>query len=171
MSGLCGGALVLLLGILFPESFGNAVLLGASAAVLGVGAVMLVYAPNYRLFLFGLIEVPYKYIYLFFFVTSTILDLASNTGGKISHIGGALFGVVYGYQLKKGRDLSDLSFLKRKNKTKLKVVSNNPNTKRQGNSPNEEATMNALLDKISKSGYDSLTKAEKELLFKLSQKK
>jgi hypothetical protein len=132
---------------------------------------MLIYAPNYRLFLFGLIELPFKYIYLGFFAISTILDLASNTGGKIAHIGGALFGVLYGYQLKKGRDLSNLSFLKRKKTSKLKVVSNNSGPQKKGNSPNEEATMNALLDKISKSGYDSLTKAEKELLFKLSQKK
>lgn len=169
MSGLSGGALVLLLGILFPASFAHSILLGASAAVLGVGAVMLIYAPNYRLFLFGLIELPFKYIYLIFFALSTILDLASNTGGKISHMGGAMFGMLYGYQLKKGIDLSDMSFLKRKKKTNLKVVSNT--SKKQGNSPNEEATMNALLDKISKSGYDSLTKAEKDLLFKLSQKK
>ena len=171
MSGLSGGALVLLLGILFPASFANSILLGASAAVLGVGAVMLIYAPNYRLFLFGLVELPFKYIYLIFFALSTILDLATNTGGKVSHIGGALFGVLFGYQLKKGRDISNLSFLKPKKKTNLKVVSNNPNVKKQGNSPNEEATMNALLDKISKSGYDSLTKAEKDLLFKLSKKK
>jgi hypothetical protein len=138
--------------------------------VLGVGAVMLVYAPNYRMFLFGVLELPFKYIYLIFFAISTLIDLQINTGGKISHIGGALFGVLYGYQLKRGRDLSDISFLKRKPKTKLKVVSNTSSQKK-GNSPNEEATMNALLDKISKSGYDSLTKAEKDLLFKLSQKK
>ncbi len=170
MSGICGGALVLLLGILFPSSFANAILLGASASVLGVGAVMLVYAPNYRMFLFGVLELPFKYIYLIFFAISTLIDLQINTGGKISHMGGALFGVLYGYQLKRGRDLSDLSFFKRKPKTKLKVVSNT-SSPRKGNSPNEEATMNALLDKISKSGYDSLTKAEKDLLFKLSQKK
>lgn len=171
MSGLSGGALVLLLAILFPFSFGNSILIGASAAVLGVGAVMLLYAPNYRMFLFGLVELPYKYIYLIFFALSTIIDLSINTGGKISHIGGALFGAIYGYQLKRGRDISNLSFLKSNKKSKLKVVSNNPNVKPKGNSPNEEAAMNALLDKISKSGYDSLTKAEKDLLFKLSQKK
>lgn len=170
MSGIFGGALVLLLGILFPASFANAILLGASASVLGVGAVMLIYAPNYRMFLFGVLELPFKYIYLIFFAISTLIDLQINTGGKISHMGGALFGVIYGYQLKRGRDLSDLSFFKRKPKTKLKVVSNSSSSKK-GSSPNEEATMNALLDKISKSGYDSLTKAEKDLLFKLSQKK
>jgi membrane associated rhomboid family serine protease len=170
MSGICGGALVLLLGILLPASFANSILLGASAAVLGVGGVMLVYAPNYRVFLFGLIELPFKYIYLIFFALSTIIDLSINTGGKISHIGGALFGILYGYQLKRGVDMFDFAFLKR-NKSKLKIVSHNPPKAKEAKISNEEATMNALLDKISKSGYDSLTKAEKDLLFKLSQKK
>lgn len=171
MSGICGGALVLLIGILFPAAFVNTILLGASAAVLGIGGVMLIYSPNYRVYLFGLVEMSFKYIYLIMFAISTIIDLRVNTGGKISHIGGALFGVLYGYQLKRGRDLSDFSFLKPKKKTNLKVVSNTSNSKTQGNSPNDDAAMNALLDKISKSGYDSLTKAEKDLLFKLSQKK
>ncbi len=170
MSGICGGALVLILGILFPESFGHSLLLGASAAVLGVAAVMAVYAPNYRVYLWGILEMPYKYFFLLTFGLSTIIDLSVNTGGKISHIGGALFGLLYGYQLKKGVDLFNFAFFKR-NKNKLKVVSYNPNKPAHAKIHNEEMAMNALLDKISKSGYDSLTKSEKDLLFKLSQKK
>lgn len=170
MSGISGGALVLILGLIFPAAFGNALLLGASAAVLGVGAVMAVYAPNYRVYLWGVLEMPYKYFYLLTFGVSTIIDLSINTGGKISHIGGALFGLLYGYQLKNGIDLFDFAFLKRK-KSKLKVVSYNPTVKKETKVTDEEATMNNLLDKISKSGYDSLTKSEKDLLFKLSQKK
>lgn len=170
MSGISGGVLVLLLGLFFPESFGHSILIGASAAVLGVGAVMAIYAPNYTVFLWGMLQMPYKYFYLLTFGVSTIIDLSVNTGGKISHIGGALFGVLYGYQLKRGVDLFDFSFLKRK-KSKLKVVSYNPSVKKDVKVQNEEATMNALLDKIGKSGYDSLTKTEKDLLFKLSQKK
>ena len=170
MSGICGGALVLLLGILFPAYFAHNILLGASAAVLGVGGVMLIYAPNYKVFLFGVLELSFKYIYLGFFAISTIIDLSENTGGKISHIGGALFGILYGYQLKRGVDMFELAFLKR-NKTKLKIVSHNRPNAKESKISNEEATMNILLDKISKSGYDSLTKAEKDILFKLSQKK
>ena len=107
MSGLCGGALMLLLGLFVPGRFSHSILLGASAAVLGVGAVMAVYAPGYRVFLFGVFELQYKYFYLIVFVVSTIIDLSVNTGGKISHMGGALFGLVYGYYLKNGRDLFD----------------------------------------------------------------
>ena len=165
MSGLCGGALVLTLGLLFPESFGNSLLLGASAAVLGVGAVMAVYSPNYKVYLFGVLELPYKYFFLITFGVSTIIDLSVNTGGKISHIGGALFGVLYGYNLRKGVDLFNLDIFSRRKK-KLKIVS-----KSQPGYYNSEQVMNEILDKISKSGYDSLTKKEKDELFKLSQKK
>jgi membrane associated rhomboid family serine protease len=172
MSGICGGALVLLLGMLFPASLGHGILIGASAAVMGVGAVMAVYSPNYRVYPFGVFEISYKYFYLIIFVISTIIDLADNTGGKISHMGGALFGVVYGYYLKQGTDLFNLSIgLKRK--SKLRVVSNNTSYSESSVSrkSKEEHTMDELLDKISKSGYDSLSKSEKDELFKLSQKK
>lgn len=170
MSGLSGGALVLIGGLVFPEMFGNAILLGASASVLGSMAVMAVYAPNYTVFLWGLFQMPYKYFYLLVFAVSTIIDLQVNTGGKISHIGGALFGVLYGYQLRKGVDLFNFDFLKRKNKH-LKIIKNDTSKSRGYSPKDEEILMNKLLDKISKSGYDSLTKDEKDTLFKLSKKK
>ncbi len=170
MSGLCGGALVLMMGLLFPASFANAVLIGASASVLGVGAVMAVYSPNYRVFLFGIVEMPYKYFYLLTFVLSTIIDLSVNTGGKISHIGGAAFGVVYGLALKRGTDLSRYSFGIKK-KSHLRVVTYNKDEDNDFGQGNEEQRMNRLLEKISKGGYDSLTKKEKDELYKLSQKK
>jgi membrane associated rhomboid family serine protease len=169
MSGLAGGVLVLLLGLVFPASFGHSVLIGASAAVMGVGAVMAVYAPDYRVYLFGIFELSYKYFYLLVFTLNTIIDLSVNTGGKISHIGGAVFGLLYGYYLKQGRDLLNVS-LKPRRKKHLKVVSRNSDSglaKKQ----KEEYSLDELLDKISKSGYDSLTKREKEELFRLSQKK
>lgn len=170
MSGLSGGALVLLMGLLFPASFAHAILIGASAAVLGIGAVMAVYAPNYRVYLFGILEMPYKYFYLLTFVLSTIIDLSVNTGGKISHIGGAAFGLLYGLSLKKGTDLSRFSFGFKK-KSRLKVVHYHQEEESSPSPGSEEQRMNRLLDKISKGGYDSLTKKEKEELYKLSQKK
>ena len=168
MSGVAGGALMLILGMLMPGRFSNSILIGASAAVLGVGAVMAVYSPNYRVFLFGVFELSYKYFYLIVFVVNTIIDLSVNTGGKISHVGGALFGVIYGYYLRKGTDLFDIT-IRKKRRRRLRVV--------QGEreepivTGGDEQKMNALLDKISKSGYDSLTRTEKEELFRLSQKK
>ncbi len=172
MSGISGGALMLILGLIFPHAFGYSILIGASAAVLGVGAVMAIYSPDFRVFLFGAFEVKYKYFYLGIFVLNTIIDFSINTGGKISHMGGALFGVIYGYYLRKGNDLFDLNF-NIKRKTKLKVVSNNSRSESYGttaDAASDAQKMDELLDKISRSGYDSLTKKEKEELFRLSQK-
>lgn len=172
MSGISGAALLLVLGLLIPGSFFQTSLSGASSAVLGVIMVMAVYSPNYRVSIWGIFEMTYKYFALIIFILSTLIDFSLNTGGKIAHIGGVLFGLIYGYYLKKGLDLFEFSLFKPR-KTKLKIVSHNKmtddeyNTKRK----NEEVTMDELLDKISKSGYDSLSKKEKEILFKLSQKK
>jgi membrane associated rhomboid family serine protease len=170
MSGISGGALVLIAGLIFPSSFGSAILIGASAAVLGVGAVMAVYSPDYRVYLFGMFEMPYKYFFVLTFVVSTVIDLSINTGGKISHVGGTAFGLLYGYFLRQGTDLFNLSLLRSAPK-KLKVVHHNKAHSPSASRSNDDEVMNALLDKISKSGYDSLTKKEKEELFKLSQKK
>lgn len=172
MSGLCGAALVLILGMLVPGSFFSTTLIGASASVLGVIMVMAVYSPNFKVNLFGLFEMSYKYFAALIFVLSTMINFSINTGGKISHLGGVIFGLVYGFSLKKGTDLFNVSFIPRK-KSRLRVVSHNRNSDDAYNEKrvNDEATMDELLDKISKSGYDSLTKKEKELLFKLSQKK
>jgi membrane associated rhomboid family serine protease len=167
MSGICGGALMLVLGLLFPSSFPSSILLGASAAVLGVGATMAVFSPDYRVLLWGIIDMPFKYFYLLVFAVSTIIDLSVNTGGKISHIGGAAFGLAYGYSLKKGNLFKGLSFPRR---SRLRIVKDEaPSAKYYGSS--DEARMNALLDKISKSGYESLSKTEKDELFRLSRKK
>lgn len=170
MSGLTGGALMLVLGLVMPGRFSHSILIGASAAVLGVGAVMAVYAPNYKVFLFGVFELAYKYFFLIVFVINTLIDLSVNTGGKISHVGGALFGVVYGYYLRKGRDLFDLNISFRR-RSRLRVMRGGDAGEVADDRRNDEHKMDELLDKIGRSGYDSLTKAEKEELFRLSQKK
>src|ERR1700752_4445076 len=82
--------------------------------------VMALYAPNLRVNVFLDFEMSYKYFAIIVFVMSTIIDFAANTGGKISHIGGAAFGLIYGYALKHGKDFSNFSFLP-KRKSPLKV--------------------------------------------------
>ena len=171
MSGLTGGIILLILSAIFPASFANSILFGASAAVIGIVTSLAIYIPNLPVSLFGIIEMKYKYYALLIFVVSTIIDFNINTGGKISHFGGAFFGLFFGYMLKNGKDLSDLSTFKKQKKSPLKVVHQNSAAKAPTQSQSNQQTIDALLDKISKSGYENLTKAEKELLFKLSQKK
>ncbi|MES2763646.1 MAG: rhomboid family intramembrane serine protease [Bacteroidota bacterium] len=170
MSGLCGGLILLGLSAIFPATFSNSILLGASASVIGIVTALAIYIPNLPVSLFGIIEMKYKYYALLIFAVSSIIDFNINTGGKISHFGGAFFGLFFGYMLKHGKDISELSFFTSKKKSSLKVVHNNSSVKPQPNSANQQ-TIDNLLDKISKNGYENLSKAEKELLFKLSQKK
>lgn len=171
VSGLFGGITLLILSAIFPSAFAFSILFGASAAVIGIVTALAMYIPNLPVSLFGLIEMKYKYFALMIFVISTIIDFNVNTGGKISHFGGAFFGLFFGYMLKNGKDISEISFFKRQKKSNLKVVHTNKSVKPHEQSPNNQQTIDALLDKISKNGYENLSKSEKELLFKLSQKK
>jgi len=171
VSGLFGGFILLILSVLFPSTFSSSILFGASAAVIGIVSCLAIYIPNLTVSLFGIIEMRYKYYALLIFAVSTIIDFNVNTGGKISHFGGAFFGLFFGYMLKNGQDFSELSFFKRQKKTKLKVIHSNKNKSVNDVSNANQKTIDELLDKISKNGYENLSKTEKELLFKLSQKK
>lgn len=170
MSGICGGALLLILGLVFPESFSGSYLIGASASVLGIVMALAIYTPNMPVFLFGLIEMRYKYFAVLIFILSTVIDFAVNTGGKIAHIGGALFGLGYSYFLRNGKDIASFSFIPKK-KSPLKTVHGSSARVYDSMKNSDDKYLDSLLDKISKSGYDSLTKKEKDDLFKLSQKK
>lgn len=171
MSGLFGGIILLTLSALFPTTFTNSILFGASAAVLGVVAALALYIPNLPVSIFGIIEMKYKYYALLIFAVSTIIDFNINTGGKISHFGGAFFGLLFGYLLKNGKDISEIAFFTSNKKSPLKIIHTNASAKSFEQSASSQQMIDGLLDKISKNGYENLSKAEKELLFKLSQKK
>jgi hypothetical protein len=114
------------------------------------------------------------------FVLTSVMDFSVNSGGKLAHIGGALFGYLYTLNLRQGRDIgksfnSAADFLGSifKPHRKLKVTHKKPVTEYEYNKmkTEQQARINSILEKISKGGYDSLTKLEKETLFKESQKK
>jgi len=130
------------------------------------------------LFLFGRVKI--KYLALAIFVFTSVMDFSVNSGGKLAHIGGALFGYFYTLNLRKGRDagkyinrlIDSLANLLKPGK-KMKVAYRKPANEYDYNKirAEKQAKVNAILDKISKGGYDSLTKEEKETLFRESQKK
>lgn len=175
--GLAGGILYVLSSLVLPSVSPDGYLIGASGGVMSVMVAIGVLQPNYnlRLVIFG--NVSLKYLVLFGFLFSTILDLNQNTGGKIAHFGGAAFGAVFAYYLPKGIDITRTFnnwFESIKNlftrKPKIKVVhksKNHPNT--EATSKQDQAQVDIILDKISKSGYDSLTKSEKDFLFKFGK--
>lgn len=144
---------------------GHYYLLGASASVTAVSIVAAIYAPNLPVSVFFIGSFPLKWVVLVLFIVSTIIDISVNTGGKVAHIGGAFFGLLYGMQLKKGNDLMDL-FKKKKKSKNLKVVHHSTSHINA-----DEKTLDEILDKINRSGYESLSKKEKETLQKIASKK
>ena len=116
--------------------------------------------------------------------------IKSNIGGHIAHLGGALFGFFYIKELNKGKDMSRTfnrlitnivsylkSYLNPDRKIKMKVTHRKPKNnvrnmddmEYNANKHELQEKIDIILDKISKSGYDSLTKEEKETLFKMSK--
>jgi hypothetical protein len=157
-------------------------LLGASGAVYAVVVGAATLMPNYTFFMLLLGPVRIKYIAAFFIVLSFVdLSRDANPGGNIAHLGGALLGFVFISQLKQGTDIGKpltgvAEWLKRlfQPKPKLKVTHRSPVRNGQAAStshaiPNQDE-IDAILDKISRSGYESLTKEEKQKLFRASQK-
>lgn len=171
LAGSLAGALFFILSYnLFP-AFKDTVqlsppLLGASASVMAIVVGTATLVPDYSINLLLLGSVRLKYIALVYFLLDIIGIAGGNPGGSIAHIGGAVLGFIYIKQLRNGHDWSKLF---QRNKRKLTVVQNGNPKARKGNLPDQEV-IDQILDKISKSGYDSLSKKEKEQLFNASKK-
>ena len=143
---------------------GGATVIGASAAVMAVFTAIVTLIPNYsiRLLLFGDVKLKFLWIVYFVIIILTSANTVLSSNNSII-VGGALFGFAYIKLLQNGTDLS--SFLIKK--PKLKVVRNAQATKRSEQV--NQAEIDAILDKISKSGYDKLTTKEKQILFDASK--
>lgn len=170
LSGIFGALFLMVFSFFINQNLEYAFISGASAATIGIISALAIFTPNLSVNLFGVFEIKYKYFAMAIFVLFTLIDFSVNTGGKISHFGGAFFGLLYGYLLKNGNDISIFSFYKPTKKTKLNVVHRNYKMPKESIN-NKQKEIDEILDKISKSGYENLTKVEKEILFKFSQKK
>lgn len=181
LGGITGGALYMVSYNLFPV-FENVdgLLLGASASIFAILVALAVYEPNQEIYLAFVGAVKMKWVAVFYLALSAIGISASNPGGNIAHLGGALWGYLYIVQLRKGRDMASwLNYILRKlasifkPRQRIKVTYKQPprddyEYNRQQNQNQEE--INRILEKISKSGYQALSKEEKEMLFKQGKK-
>jgi membrane associated rhomboid family serine protease len=183
LGGICG-ALVYILAFNYFPAFKNvvadSVAIGASASVMAIVIAIAAYVPDYTVQLFLLGRIKIKYLALGIFVFTSVMDFSVNSGGKLAHIGGAFFGYFYIVNLRHGRDIGkgfnkilDFFVTIFKPRKKLKVTHKKVATEYEYNKNKAEhqKLINNILEKISKGGYDSLTKEEKETLFNESQKK
>ena len=155
---LSGGLFFMVFYALFPVFAGRGdYLLGASAGIMAPLLFLATYTPTHKIYLFGTFSIPLWILGASLMLIDVLSIPTGNPGGHIAHLGGGLFGIAYALYLS-GR-LSRL-FTKQKQQPAY-----------QGKYPNEatEEKVNAILDKISKSGYDSLTREEKKFLFVASK--
>jgi membrane associated rhomboid family serine protease len=183
LGGISGAVLYIASFNIFPAFTGlvsESVAIGASASVMAVVIAIAAYVPDYTINLFLLGRIKLKYMALAIFVLTSFMDFSVNSGGKLAHIGGAIFGYIYTINLRQGRDFGkginkaiDQIITIFKPRKKMKVTYKKPSDDYAYNKIKSEhqVRINSILDKISKGGYDSLTKEEKETLFKESQKR
>ncbi|WP_299000656.1 rhomboid family intramembrane serine protease [uncultured Tenacibaculum sp.] len=154
----------------FAEEIDINILLGASAGISAIFIGIATYMPNYEL-KFPLIGFVKLWVLACIWVAIDIIQIpAGNAGGHLAHIGGASFGFFY-VRSASNKELDIFESIKKffaKKEPKLKTVykSGNKTPKKSANKTQNQQDIDAILDKISKSGYDTLSKSEKEFLFK-----
>lgn len=183
LGAVFGGLLYMLAYNIFPVFLNTTgYLVGASASVRAIMIFMAAYAPNneIRVFMFN---IKLWYIGVFVILVDVLqLSSGANSGGMLAHLGGALFGYIYATQLAKGNDIGAwferimdwvVNLFKPRTKQPFKKVHRNKAThSKSRRSPMKEdktdhqKKIDGILDKIGKSGYESLSKAEKDFLFK-----
>lgn len=183
LGGLGGAALYLLAYNLLPYFAGTeSMMLGASAAIIAIVIATAVYAPDYKinLLLIGSVSLKWIAIITIFFDFLSIDSL--NSGGHISHLGGALVGLLFAMKIKRGHDITSwvnsivdkcINLFRRRSATGFgRPVENKSYSEppRQEPAQPTESEIDIILDKIKRNGYAALTDKEKETLFRASRR-
>jgi membrane associated rhomboid family serine protease len=187
LGGLSGGVLYIFFYNVFPvfeKSVEQSIALGASASVMAIVTAISFYVPGYSVYLLLLGKIRIFYIAIALFILDFFMIRSDNAGGHIAHIGGALFGMIYIVAMRKGMNFRDIagdwrnsklfSRFKRTGRTRFRIYENEnkgrPLTDDEYNirKAEKQKKIDLILEKIAKSGYESLTREEKEILFKSS---
>ena len=174
IGGIIGGLSYMALFNIIPyydNRVSESLMLGASAGVFSVVVGSATLLPNYTFYLLFLGPVRIKYIALFYVLLSFFDVTGSNAGGEIAHLGGALMGYLYIRQLQNGVNMGKgiIDILNIFNKNKKKDISKEEETNEIKKDISQDE-IDKILDKISDSGYKSLSNNEKEKLFNASKK-
>ncbi|QJW91731.1 rhomboid family intramembrane serine protease [Spirosoma taeanense] len=193
MGGLAGGLLYLAMYNLVPyfqNQVQDARMLGASGAAFSVAVGAATLLPNYTFHLLFFGPVRIKYIVFFFIVLSIAQSAGPNAGGNLAHLGGAIMGFCYVKLLQSGTDLGrpiywmmegwsnlfkpkpavKVSYRQRSNaSTQASTYASAGSSSASISTPDQDE-VDMILDKISRSGYESLTREEKQKLFRASQR-
>ena len=179
--GVVVGGITFILSYTFFPVFQNSspVMIGASAGVMAVFIFMSTYSPDLEIRLI-LFNVKLRYLGIAFLLLDIVQIPYGNAGGHLAHLGGAILGFYYVKQLKNGKDIGKpfknfidkiINIFRRKQKmrTVYKREKSQKTNKNASDAGEKQKRIDAILDKISISGYESLTQAEKDFLFKVGK--
>ena len=185
LGGMAGGALEILAHSLFPKlQMSNDIVIGASGSIMAIFIAIAFFRPQIKVNFFGVF--PVRIIILaVVFILMDLLDLGKPDGtAHFAHLGGAIFGMIsiqnlqgHGNIINRFQRLMHrfpkIKFTNNSSKMKVKKGGRTPVSKSDEeyniDSKLEQERIDEILDKISKSGYESLTKKEKEFLFNQSK--
>ncbi len=155
-------------------------LIGASASVLAIITAVAAYSPNMEITLVLIGRVKLKYIAIVLFFISSFSVVGANAGGNLAHLGGIFAGYLFAITIKQGKDLTSLinksidffvDLFARKSTMKVSYKGKAMSDASWNEQRKVQAeVIDAILDKIKKTGYESLTVEEKKKLFDQSAK-
>ena len=170
MGVIFGGIIFIFCYNFFPIfSNSSTSMIGSSAGVMAVLIFMCVYSPDYEIRIL-FFNIKLLYIGLFFVLTDIIQIPYGNAGGHFAHIGGAFIGFIYAQNIKKGTDIFKsfssffISKINKSRQKEKKIINND--FKNTSHKDLKQKKIDEILDKISSSGYDSLSQEDKNFLFK-----
>ncbi len=192
LGGLVGGLTYILVYNLVPyfqPAVSNSHMVGASAAAFSVAVGAATLLPNYTFHLLLIGPVRIKYIAFFFIVLSLAQSVGLNAGGNLAHLGGALTGFIFIKLLQNGTDMGrpiywvmdgwqglfrkksavKVSYKQRSNTQATSTYASAGASSSSVSIPDQDE-IDTILDKISRSGYESLSREEKQKLFRASQR-
>ena len=194
------GAIVFMLGYTFLPAFDHHIgwLIGSSASAIAIVIATAILNPDYKVGLLFIGQISLKWIAIITLAIFFLGLSGENSGGHMAHFGGALAGAIYGLMMRRGKDITrsfnllldgiantlttfkNFKFPKR-NKTKKPKANkwdstksprcpNSNSTEKASASPEDQAELDKILDKIKKSGYTALSAEEKKRLFDVSKR-
>jgi membrane associated rhomboid family serine protease len=180
--GIAGSVLFMLSYNIFPyfqHLANDSYLMGASASVMAIVFAVAFYQKDLEVNLLIVGKVKLIYLAIFTFVIDLLAITSSNAGGHLAHIGGALLGIYFAVQIQKGKDLTRpmnrlidwfVNLGKRKPKMKVSYKRTETDYEYNARKHQEIVDLDSILDKLKRSGYESLSSDEKKRLFDASRK-
>lgn len=180
--GIAGAVLFMLSYNIFPyfqHLANDSYLMGASASVMAIVFAVAFYQKDLEVNFLIVGKVKLIYLAIFTFVIDLLAITSSNAGGHLAHIGGALLGIYFAVQIQKGKDLTRpmnrlidwfVNLGKRKPKMKVSYKRTETDYEYNARKHQEIVDLDSILDKLKRSGYESLSSDEKKRLFDASRK-